>query len=126
VAAPHAIWHADTDGSRLTEPADRSWTPFLPTPNHPEYPVRTYDKFNDIEKAITAARVYGGMHFRQSDINGARFGRKVARHMVTKNYLQKLQQIADRRGRPTPSCQADQPVVNSSRSSLMSGGLTTW
>jgi hypothetical protein len=123
----HASARADTDGNPLTEPADPSWTPFLPTPNHPEYPaahtcvsyaiydamhaffggdtpitiatigpagpvstpIRTYYKFNDIEKEIAAARVYGGMHFRHSDMNGAQLGRKVARHMV-KNYFQKL------------------------------------
>lgn len=124
----HAIWRADTDGNLLTEPADLSWTPFVPTPNHPEYPaahtcvsyaiydamhaffggdtpitiatigsagpvatpLRTYYKFNDIEKEIAAARIYGGMHFRHSDMNGAQLGRKVARHMV-KNFFQKLE-----------------------------------
>ena len=123
-----AIWRADTDGNLLTEPADSSWTPFLPTPNHPEYPaahtcvsyafydamhaffggdtpitiatigsagpvstpLRTYYRFNDIEKEIAAARVYGGMHFRHSDMNGAQLGRKVARNMVN-NFFQKLQ-----------------------------------
>jgi hypothetical protein len=34
--------------------------------------------------------VYGGMHFRHSDMSGAQLGRKVARNMV-KNYFQKLQ-----------------------------------
>jgi hypothetical protein len=53
-------------------------------------PLRTYSKFNDIEKEIAAARVYGGMHFRHSDMNGAQLGRKVARNMV-KNFFQKLQ-----------------------------------
>jgi hypothetical protein len=123
----HAIWRADTDGNPLTEPPDLTWTPFVPTPNHPEYPaahtcgsyatydamyaffggntpitietigppgpvstpIRTYYKFNDIEKEIADARVYGGMHFRHSDMNGAQLGRKVARNMV-KNFFQKL------------------------------------
>jgi hypothetical protein len=53
-------------------------------------PLRTYYKFNDIEKEIAAARIYGGMHFRHSDMNGAQLGRKVARNMV-KNFFQKLQ-----------------------------------
>jgi len=35
----HAIWRADTDGNPLTEPADPTWAPFVPTPNHPEYPA---------------------------------------------------------------------------------------
>jgi hypothetical protein len=124
----HAIWRADTDGNMFTEPADLSWTPFLPTPNHPEYPaahtcvsyaiydamhaffggdtpitiatigpagpvstpLRTYYKFNDIEKEVAAARVYGGMHFRHSGMNGAQLGRKVTRNMV-KNFFQTLQ-----------------------------------
>jgi hypothetical protein len=53
-------------------------------------PLRTYYKFNDIEKEVAAAGVYGGMHFRHSDMSGAQLGRKVARNMV-KNYFQKLQ-----------------------------------
>jgi hypothetical protein len=115
-----AIRRADTDGNPLTEPADRTWTPFLATPNHPEYPaqhtcvsyalydtmraffggdtpirietinppapvspsIRTYDKFNDIEKEIVDARVFGGMHFRHSCMNGAQLGRKVAKNLV--------------------------------------------
>jgi hypothetical protein len=116
----YAIRRADTDGNPLTEPADPTWTPFLATPNHPEYPaahtcisfalydtmraffggdtpirietinppapvsppIRTYDKFNDIEKEIVDARVFGGMHFRHSDMNGAQLGRKVAKNLV--------------------------------------------
>ena len=115
-----AIQRADTDGNSLTEPADPTWTPFLATPNHPEYPaahtcvsyalydtmraffggdapirietinppasvspsIRTYNKFNDIEKEIVDARVFGGMHFRHSAMNGAQLGRKVAKNLV--------------------------------------------
>ena len=36
-----AIRRADTDGNPLTEPADPTWTPYLATPNHPEYPLRS-------------------------------------------------------------------------------------
>lgn len=117
----YAIWRADTDGNPLTEPADPTWTPYLTTPNHPEYPaahtcisyalydtmhaffggdtpiriqtinppppavspaIRTYDKFNDIEKEIVDARVFGGMHFRHSAMNGAQLGRKVSKNLV--------------------------------------------
>jgi hypothetical protein len=123
----HAIWRADTDGNPATEPADTAWAPFLPTPNHPEYPaahacnsyaffdvmyaffggntpitietilpagpvstpIRTYTKFNDIEKEIVDARVLGGMHFRHSSMHGAQLGRKVAKNLV-KNFFQKL------------------------------------
>ena len=49
-----------------------------------------YYKFNDIEKEIADARVYGGMHFRHSAMNGAQLGRTVARNM-RKNFFQKLQ-----------------------------------
>jgi hypothetical protein len=116
-----AIRRADTDGNPLTEPADPTWTPYLTTPNHPEYPanhacvsyarfdtmraffggdvpirietinppapvvspsIRTYDKFNDIEKEIIDARVFGGIHFRHSGMNGAQIGRKVAKNVV--------------------------------------------
>jgi len=45
-------------------------------------PIRTYDKFNDIEKEIVDARVFGGMHFRHSCMNGAQLGRKVAKNLV--------------------------------------------
>ena len=116
----YAVRRADTDGNPLTEPADPTWTPFLATPNHPEYPaahtcisyalydtmhaffggdrpiriatinppapvsppIRTYDRFNDIEKEIVDARVFGGMHFRHSSMNGAQLGRKVAKNLV--------------------------------------------
>jgi len=123
----HAIWRADTDGNPATDPADTAWVPFLPTPNHPEYPaahacvsyatydvlhaffggdvpitietinppgpvstpVRIYTKFNDVEKEIVDARVFGGMHFRHSSMHGAQLGRKVAKHLV-KNFFQEL------------------------------------
>ena len=126
-----AIRRADTDGNPLTEPADPSWTPYLATPNHPEYPaahtcgsyalydtmraffgediririetvsppvpvstpIRTYDKFIDIEKEIVDARVFGGMHFRHSDMNGAQLGRKVAKNLV-KNFFRPTSAIA--------------------------------
>jgi hypothetical protein len=34
-----AIRMADLDGNPATDPADPAWAPFLPTPNHPEYPA---------------------------------------------------------------------------------------
>jgi hypothetical protein len=126
-----AIQRADTDGNPLTEPADPTWTPYLATPNHPEYPashtcvsyavydtmraffggdtpirietvsppapvspsVRTYDKFNDIEKEIVDARVFGGMHFRHSGMNGAQIGRKVAKNLVN-NFFRPTSAVA--------------------------------
>lgn len=127
-----SIWRADIDGNPLTEP-DPTWTPFLATPNHPEYPaahtcgsyalydtmraffggdtpiriqtinppaavspsIRTYDKFNDIEKEIVDARVFGGMHFRHSAMNGAQLGRKVAKNLVD-NFFRATSAVARR------------------------------
>ena len=51
-----------------------------PAPVSPS--TRTYDKFNDIEKEIVDARVFGGMHFRHSAMNGAQIGRKVSKNLV--------------------------------------------
>ena len=128
-----AIQLAESDGNPLTEPADPTWTPFLATPNHPEYPaahtcgsyalydtmraffggdtpiriqtinppaavspsIRTYDKFNDIEKEIVDARVFGGMHFRHSAMNGAQLGRKVAKNLVD-NFFRATSAVARR------------------------------
>jgi hypothetical protein len=127
----HAIQRADTDGNLLTEPADPTWTPYIATPNHPEYPaahacgsyalydtmraffgedtpiriqtinppapvspsIRTYDKFNDIEKEIVDARVFGGMHFRHSAMNGAQLGRKVSKNLVN-NFFRPTSAVA--------------------------------
>jgi hypothetical protein len=126
-----AIRRADTDGNPLTEPADPTWTPYLATPNHPEYPaahscgsyalydtmraffgedttirietvsppvpvstpIRTYDKFNDIEKETVDARVFGGMHFRHSCMNGAQLGRKVSKNLVN-NFFRPTSAVA--------------------------------
>jgi hypothetical protein len=56
-------------------------------------PIRTYDKFNDIEKEIVDARVFGGMHFRHSAMNGAQLGRKVAKNLV-KNFFRPTSAVA--------------------------------
>ena len=42
-------------------------------------PVRTYHSFSDALREVLDARVYGGMHFRNSTRVGAVIGRKVAR-----------------------------------------------
>jgi hypothetical protein len=144
-----AIRLADTDDNPLTEPADPAWTPYLATPNHPEYPaahpcvsyalfdtmraffgrdapirietinppapvspsIRTYDKFNDIEKEIVDARVFGGMHFRHSEMKGAQLGRKVAKNLIDHFFrptasacakLPKSEEVSCRRQRSAP------------------------
>jgi len=118
-----AIQFAETDGNPDTQP-DRTWTPLLTTPNHPEYPsahashsaaiaraleaffgtdrvpflldsrvtgtTRTYLTFRDIVKDVNEARVLVGVHFRNSDQEGANVGRTVARY-VADHYFQPLQ-----------------------------------
>jgi len=51
-----AIPLADTDGNPATE-ADPTWTPFVPTPNHPEYPAA--HGCNDGQVAEALRQFYG-------------------------------------------------------------------
>jgi hypothetical protein len=46
------------------------------------YPVRSYDRFSDALTDILNARIYGGMHYRNSTVVGTELGRKVARQVV--------------------------------------------
>jgi hypothetical protein len=114
-----AITLADTDGNPATVP-DPTWTPVVPTPNHPEYPAahsctfgalaetlsdfygtkklrftfdstvtgttRTYDSTDALIGESTAARIYGGMHFRTSTVRGAVLGGKTAQ-WVQRHYF---------------------------------------
>ena len=110
-----AIRGGDTDGNPATEP-DPTWTPFLPTPPHPEYPsghatnssamafvlealfgerletpisvtlagiTREWNTFDQGVDEVIDARVYSWIHFRNSDIVGARQGRQVAQFVLT-------------------------------------------
>jgi hypothetical protein len=45
--------------------------------------TRYYDRLSDVVKEVYDARVWGGLHFRNSMIEGAWIGKKVARHVVT-------------------------------------------
>jgi hypothetical protein len=45
--------------------------------------TRSYDGFSDVAREVYDARVWGGLHFRNSIMEGAWIGRKVARHVVT-------------------------------------------
>jgi hypothetical protein len=117
-----AIPLADTDGNPATV-ADPGWTPFVPTPNHPEYPaahacnggavaevlrqffgnkkiafdfdstvtntVHHFESTDELVKEEQVARIYGGMHFRTSTVDGKVLGMKVAK-WVTKNYFQPI------------------------------------
>ena len=49
-------------------------------------PPRHFERFSDARMEIIDARVWGGIHFRTADRQGAVLGRKVARY-VRKNYF---------------------------------------
>lgn len=50
-------------------------------------PPREFDRFSRALKEIIDARVWGGIHFRTADVQGAVIGKKVA-HYLKKNYFQ--------------------------------------
>jgi len=49
-------------------------------------PVRNYTRFSQVLEDILDARVYGGMHFRNSTEEGAKIGKKVS-HFATKHFF---------------------------------------
>jgi hypothetical protein len=49
--------------------------------------TRSFDRFSEALKEITDARVWGGIHFRAADVQGAALGRKVA-HWLGRHYFQ--------------------------------------
>jgi hypothetical protein len=110
-----AIRAGDTDGHSETE-GDPTWTPFLITPSHPEYPaahttvgasalgfytvwfdtdqfplefkglngmIRNYSSVNEIHAEEGNARVWGGMHWRNSTEVGTAVGSKVGKYTAT-------------------------------------------
>jgi hypothetical protein len=104
-----AVRQAATDGNPATT-ADPSWrplfdpetatTPALTTPNFPDHPsghscvssaiLNTMQEFFGTDKIgfdIVDARVWGGIHFRTADAQGAVIGRKVA-HWERKHFFQ--------------------------------------
>jgi hypothetical protein len=118
-----AIRNGDLDGNDATE-RDPSWTPFIDTPMHPEYPcahctvagavgavlqaeirtgtmpalqttsylvkgpARTWTKIDDFMQEVGNARVYDGVHFRNSTEVGAALGKQVGALAVAK-FLQR-------------------------------------
>ena len=50
-------------------------------------PPREFARFSDAIKEIIGARVWGGIHFRTADVQGAVLGKKVAA-WVSKHYFQ--------------------------------------
>ena len=51
--------------------------------------TRYYDRFKDVVEEVNNARVWAGFHFRYSDEDGSKLGRKVGRFVVT-NFFQPL------------------------------------
>ena len=49
-------------------------------------PVRTYERFSDLLEEVKRARVYGGMHYRNSTEQGALLGKRVVRHMLRHHF----------------------------------------
>jgi hypothetical protein len=50
-------------------------------------PVRSYDRFSQVLTDILNARIYGGMHYRNSTEVGAELGKQVARQTITHFFL---------------------------------------
>jgi PAP2 superfamily len=118
-----AIRNGDLDGNDATE-RDASWTPFIDTPMHPEYPcahctvaaavgtvlqaeigtgamptltttsyllkgpARNWKTIDDFMQEVGNARVYDGVHFRNSTEIGTAMGKQVGALAVTK-FLQR-------------------------------------
>ena len=114
-----AIRNGDLDGNDATE-RDASWTPFIETPMHPEYPcahctvagavgtvlqaeigtgamptlattsylvkgpARNWTKIDDFMHEVGNARVYDGVHFRNSTEVGAAMGKQIGALAVAK------------------------------------------
>jgi hypothetical protein len=115
-----AIRNGDLDGNDATE-RDASWTPFIETPLHPEYPcahctvaaavgtvlqaeigsgatptltttsylvkggaARNWTRIDDLMQEVANARVYAGVHFRNSTEVGTAMGKQVGGLAVAK------------------------------------------
>jgi hypothetical protein len=51
--------------------------------------TRTFDSFEDVVREVDHARIFGGMHFRSSVIEGNRLGRKVVDYMLRHKFHRK-------------------------------------
>ncbi len=114
-----AIRNGDLDGNDATE-RDASWTPFIETPMHPEYPcahctvagavgtvvqaeigtgslpalattsyllkgpARKWSKIDEFIQEVANARIYDGVHFRNSTEVGTALGKQVGALAVGK------------------------------------------
>ena len=115
-----AIRNGDLDGNDATE-RDPSWTPFIDTPMHPEYPcahcivsaslgavleaelggraspklssasstaggaVRTWSSVGEFTQEVAVARIYDGVHYRNSTEVGTAMGKKIG-ELVVKSF----------------------------------------
>ena len=118
-----AIRNGDIDGNDATE-RDPSWTSFIDTPMHPEYPcahcilsaavgtvlraeigtgpvptltttsptakgaARNWTKIDDFVQEVANARVYDGVHYRNSAEVGASMGKQVG-ELATAKFLRR-------------------------------------
>ena len=116
-----AIRNGDIDGNDATE-RDPSWTPFIDTPMHPEYPcahcilasavgtvlqaeigtgpmptltttsvtakgaARSWTKIDDFMQEVANARIYDGVHYRNSTEVGTAMGKQIG-ELVAAKYL---------------------------------------
>jgi hypothetical protein len=114
-----AIRNGDSDGNDATE-RDGSWSPFIDTPMHPEYPcahcviaaavgtvlqadigsgpvpmlstssptakgaTRTWTSTADFMQEVALARIYEGVHYRNSTVVGSTIGKQVGELTATK------------------------------------------
>jgi PAP2 superfamily len=114
-----AIRNGDIDGNEVTE-RDPSWTPFIDTPMHPEYPcahciisgavstvlqveigtgpmptlttnsssaqgaARSWTKIDDFMQEVANARIYDGVHYRNSTEVGAAMGKQIGALVAAK------------------------------------------
>ena len=114
-----AIRNGDIDGNDATE-RDPSWTPYIDTPMHPEYPcahciiagavgavlqaeigtgaapllttnsptaknaARSWKKVDDFVEEVSLARIYDGVHYRNSTQVGTAMGKQVGQLAVAK------------------------------------------
>jgi PAP2 superfamily len=114
-----AIRNGDIDGNEATE-REPSWTPFIDTPMHPEYPcahcivagavgtvlqaeigtspmptltttsvtaqgaARSWSSIDDFIQEVAQARIYDGVHYRNSTEVGTAMGRKIGALAVAK------------------------------------------
>ena len=56
--------------------------------------TRTYQSLSQMGKEVVDARVWGGIHYRTSDVHGAELGRKVAEYGI-QNVLRRLRNSVD-------------------------------